>query len=118
MNVFNEGLVYHASSHAIKQLAYRTGLLRENEEPTRDWWLTEGARLKKRIENFANKGKLLIEVEDYRYILCGEWYLPCIKHEDMPSNHYNVKSVLNWEEMVEHRFQRVIDNYHLYRRSC
>lgn len=105
MNVFNKEIVYIASSHSIDQLIDRTDIKLSPK------------MAKSKIESLAREGELVIEVDDYRYIKNGDLYLPCIQYTGMPSHVYRVKSVLTWD-MVQHRFQNVIDNYHLYKTSC
>jgi hypothetical protein len=98
VSVFDESIIYLSSSHAEEQLVARTGCSPENAQ-------NEVVRL-------AYEGKLLIVVDDYRYIKNGDLFLPCIQYTGKPSNYYRVKSVLTWD-MVDYRLQRIIDNYHL-----
>lgn len=102
MNVFDDQIVYLASPHAEDQIVARTGCSLK--------------KAKSEVEKLAKEGELLIEVDNYRYIKNGELYLPCIQYTGRPKNYFRVKSVLTWD-MVDYRFQKVIDNYHLTRKA-
>lgn len=99
MNIFDEEIVYFSSYHAEEQLVSRSGCSPD---------VAKGEVIK-----LAQEGELLIEVNDYRYIKNGDFFLPCVHYAGKPRNYYRVKSVLTWD-MVDYRLQNVIDNYHLY----
>lgn len=101
MNVFKKfrRVQYLASNHAVFRCKKRTNILpsyaREN------------------IQNFCRNGEVLLEVDDYRYIRFKDdeydLFFPCIKWSE---NAWVVKTTMKWE-MVSHRLQNIIDNYHL-----
>lgn len=96
--VFNDSKIKYVSSfHAEERLV---------ERGSHNW---NEARAK--VIALAETGQLIVEVDDYRYIKNGDYYLPCVQHEHFGSNTYCVKSVLTWD-MVDYRFQNIIDKYH------
>lgn len=55
----------------------------------------------------VNKGKILLDIGNHRYVRYENLFFPCVR---INQKLYKVKSVLTWD-MVEHRIQRVVDNY-------
>jgi hypothetical protein len=101
MNVFDR-IHYLASFHSVKRGKQRTDIL--------------PIYIKENLQNFCSKGEVLLEVDDYRYIRFKDkddekldLFFPCIKVKE---NIFIIKTTLRWD-MVEGRFQNIVNNYHL-----
>jgi hypothetical protein len=88
---------YICSSHAEEQIIERKNV--------------HHSKARRIVERMAERGKLLIDIDDMRYIKYGSYYLPCVKCGPSENNTFKVKTVLNWY-MVEHRIQNIIRKYH------
>jgi hypothetical protein len=101
MNVFKQfrRVQYAGSNHAVKRAKQRTGIL--------------PSYARQNIQNFCKNGEVILEVDDYRYIRFKDeeydLFFPCIKWSE---NAYVIKTTLRWD-MVQHRLQNIIDNYHM-----
>ncbi len=98
MNIFDETKkCYHISGHARTRLAERNKVPFDKSE-------------QKAIE-LINEGKLLLETDKFRYVKNGNLFFP-LKKDYSESHEYTLTTVLLFDEMVENRFQSIVDNYH------
>lgn len=94
-NIFNFNLKkYIISAHAKKRLIERANIL--------------GKDAKDKCLELILAGELLLETDVFRYIRNGNLFFPCKNEGD---NTYTVTTVLLYDEMVENRFQNIVDMY-------
>lgn len=68
------------------------------------------------VLHMAYNGQVFLEIDNYRYIRHEDFYLPCVRGEEVNQNVFLIKSVRNYIQ-VAHRFQEVINKYHLYSKA-
>lgn len=68
------------------------------------------AEAKQKVLDLVQKGRVILEFNQYRYIQSGDFYLPCVKWPSKGERAYRVKTVMTWD-MVENRLQQVVDRY-------
>lgn len=88
-------VIYEASPHAIDRYCERFPNINRKQAK------------KQLIERMEN-GKILLDVNNHRYIRSDDLFIPCSKWIEKGDNVFNAKSVLTWD-MVKHRIQRVVD---------
>lgn len=95
-NIFDNKKIYIISSHAKARLCERGNCSFDKAE--------------EECLNYIYNGVLVLETEKFRYYRNGNLFFPC-KKEDGYENIFTVTTVLEYDSMVESRFQKIIERY-------